>query len=40
VGLDNNNEAFVFYGNMRILQTTPQAGGGYSYFPGTDGLVM
>jgi len=40
VGLDVTGKAYVFYGNSRILQTTPQANGGYSYFPGTDGLNM
>jgi hypothetical protein len=40
VGLDNNNMAYVFYGNARILQVTPQTSGGYSYFPYTDGLNM
>ncbi len=40
VGLDNNNQAYVFYGRARILQTAAQANGSYSYFPGTDGLMM
>lgn len=40
VGLDNSNQAYVFYGRSRILQTTPQTNGSYSYFPGTDGLMM
>jgi hypothetical protein len=39
VGLDNNNQAYVFYGNMRILNDAPSATG-FSYFPGTDGLMM
>jgi len=40
VGLDNNGMAYVFYGNSRILQTTPQSSGSYSYFPYIDGLNM
>lgn len=40
IGLDNNNMAYVFYGNSRILQTSPQANGAYSYFPYVDGLNM
>ena len=39
VGLDNNNQAYVFYGRMRILNDAPSATG-FSYFPGTDGLMM
>ncbi len=39
VGLDNNNEGYVFYGRMKILNTTPSTTG-FSYFPGTDGLMM
>lgn len=39
IGLDNTNKAYVFYGNMRVLQVTPSASG-FSYFPGTDGLQM
>lgn len=37
IAVDNNGGAHVFFGLMRILQTTPQAG--YSYFPYTDGLA-
>lgn len=39
VGLDNNNEAYVFFGRMRILDDDI-TDGGWSYFPGTDGLYM
>lgn len=39
VGLDNNNEAYVFFGRMRILDDDI-TDGGWSYFPATDGLYM
>ena len=41
VGLDKNNEAYVFYGFMRIKSAdvlTPK--GLFSYYPTTDGLMM
>lgn len=36
--IDNNDQVNVFFGNNRIIQDNPVAGGGYSYFPGTDGI--
>lgn len=39
VGLDNNNEAYVFFGRMRILDNDI-TDAGWSYFPATDGLYM
>ncbi|MBS1634785.1 MAG: T9SS type A sorting domain-containing protein [Bacteroidetes bacterium] len=35
-----DGKVYVFYGRMRILQTTPQTNGSYSYFPYTDGLLF
>ncbi len=37
VGLDMNGMAYVYYGDMRVLVTTPNT---LNYFPGTDGLKM
>jgi hypothetical protein len=40
IALDNNGKVFVAYGGMRVLQDAVSATGGYSYFPGTDGLYL
>eukprot|EP01012_Entosiphon_sulcatum_P048327 TRINITY_DN66819_c0_g1_i1.p1 TRINITY_DN66819_c0_g1~~TRINITY_DN66819_c0_g1_i1.p1 ORF type:complete len:660 (+),score=56.91 TRINITY_DN66819_c0_g1_i1:34-2013(+) len=40
IALDKNSNAFVAFGRMRVLVTTPAAGGGYTYFPGFDGMYM
>jgi hypothetical protein len=42
IGLDNNGVAFVSYGRMRVLCTSPGTGTGQglSYFPYTDGLYL
>ncbi len=41
VGLDNNNQAYVFYGNMNVKAATPlSTTGAYNYAPSTDGLMM
>ena len=41
VGLDNNNEGYVFYGYMRVKSADPlTTTGSFSYYPGTDGLMM
>lgn len=42
VALDNNGLAYVSYGGMRVLCTTPGtgAGQGLSFFPFTDGLYL
>lgn len=37
IALDNAGSAHVFFGQTRVLQTTPSSSG-YSYFPATDGL--
>jgi hypothetical protein len=36
--IDNNNVCHVWFGNMRILNTTP-GDGNYSYFPATSGIM-
>lgn len=38
-GIDNNGEAYAFFGRMRILDDDI-TDGGWSYFPATDGLYM
>ncbi len=38
VTLDNNNVAHVFYARMRVLENN-NSDAGYTYFPGTDGIV-
>lgn len=40
IGIDNNNEVYVAFGRMRILQTAVQTTQSWSYFPGTDGLYL
>ncbi len=42
IGLDNNGKAYVSYGRMRILCTTPGTGAnqGLTYFPYIDGLYL
>jgi len=39
VVIDNNGMVHVACGLMRVLDDDPAAGGSYSYFPGTDGLI-
>lgn len=38
-GIDNNGQAYAFFGRMRILDDDI-TDGGWSYFPATDGLYM
>lgn len=40
VALDINSKVHVAFGRMRVLVTTPAAGGGYTYFPGFDGMYF
>lgn len=40
IAIDNNNEVYVSFGRMRILQDAVQTTQTWSYFPGTDGLYL
>lgn len=40
INIDNNNEVYVSFGRMRILQDAVATSQTYSYFPGTDGLYF